>query len=422
MCYPYQNAQGVYHMTGSGIQKISFFSTLMIILLSPSQTLFAAETAGIKPINQHKLQTLVDKTANDLLVPAAFVLLRTPQGEFFISHGTTKINTSTSPDKNTHFRIASNTKTMTAAVIVQQAQEGKINFSDPVSKFLPNIPNGENITIADLLDMRSGLANYTECPKIAASLDHHEDKTWTANELLAIAFAVPPLSKPDTVYHYCNTNYLLLGLIAEIIDHQPLADILQKRIFKPMSMSNTLLPNSNKLPSPYSHGYQYGSAVYALIDKPYPKQIQLDAESGKLKPVDYTFQNPSYALAAGGAISTAENLADWIENLVSGKLFNKKYYHYWLNSLKPEDESNRQQYGYGITKMQFGPNQIYFHGGEMPGYNSFIGYDKDNKVTLIVWTSLAISVDGQLTANALMVKILDAIYVVSPLKGSASHA
>ena len=75
-----------------------------------------------------------------------------------------------------------------------------------------------------------------------------------------------------------------------------------------------------------------------------------------------------------------------------------------------------KKYGYGITLITFGPNKIYFHGGEMPGYQSFMGYDPDNDVTLIVWTSLTLSLDGRPTANTLMLKILDQIYSVSPLR------
>ena len=58
---------------------------------------------------------------------------------------------------------------------------------------------------------------------------------------------------------------------------------------------------------------------------------------------------------------------------------------------------------------------MFLHGGETPGYNSFIGYDVANQVTLVVWTNLAVSLDEAPTANALMLKVLDQIYAVSPL-------
>jgi hypothetical protein len=66
--------------------------------------------------------------------------------------------------------------------------------------------------------------------------------------------------------------------------------------------------------------------------------------------------------------------------------------------------------------MSWGPNTIYFHGGEMPGFNSKISYDPTNKLTLIIWTNLTASLDGQETANTLWVKMLDHVYKVSPLR------
>ena len=79
-----------------------------------------------------------------------------------------------------------------------------------------------------------------------------------------------------------------------------------------------------------------------------------------------------------------------------------------------------QQYGYGIGQFRWGPNTMSFHGGETPGYNSFMGHDLTNHVTLVVWTNLTVSLDEKPTANALMLKVLDQIYVVSPLAPPAS--
>src|SRR5437764_6862336 len=114
-------------------------------------------SSALKPIDQAALQTMVDRTAKELLIPGAVVLLRTPQGEFTVTYGTTLLGAVSPPRADTHFRIASNTKTMTAAVIVLLAQEGKLSLDDPVSKYVPGMPNGDKITITELLKMRSGL-------------------------------------------------------------------------------------------------------------------------------------------------------------------------------------------------------------------------------------------------------------------------
>jgi D-alanyl-D-alanine carboxypeptidase len=102
--------------------------------------------------------------------------------------------------------------------------------------------------------------------------------------------------------------------------------------------------------------------------------------------------------------------------LVGGKIFDADYQRQWIESPEPVDPNNPkgQKYGYGISLITFGPNKVYFHGGEMPGYNSFMGYDPVNDFTLVIWTNLTVSLDGRPTANTIMLKILDLIYTVSP--------
>ena len=380
-------------------------------------------TAGsqdLKHIDQAALQAMVDKTAKELLIPGVVVVLRTPQGEFAVTYGTTLLGAKIPPRADTYFRAASNTKTMTSAVILQLAQEGKLSLDDPVSKYVARVPNGDKITLAELLEMRSGLYNYSDAPEISASLDHDPARVWTAAELLAIAFAHPPNDPPGTAYEYNNTNYLLLTLVAEKVDGKPLAQSMQERLFGPLQLQHTLFPapSVNALPAPYSHGYLYGSASVAMVGTPpYPPEVQAAARAGTLLPKDYTDLNHSFVEGAGAVISTANDLATWIEALVSGRVLNAAYQRRWLDSLQLEDPSKPkgQKYGYGIVQMSWGPNTIYFHGGETPGYNSFMGYDPNNHVTLVVWTNLTVSLDEKPTANTIMLKVLDQIYVVSPL-------
>jgi len=111
-----------------------------------------AQSSALKPIDPAALQATLDATAKELLIPGAVVLLRTPQGEFAITYGTTMLGAESPPHADTYFRAASNTKTMTAAVILQLAQEGKLSVEDTVSKYVPDVPNGDQITIAELLE------------------------------------------------------------------------------------------------------------------------------------------------------------------------------------------------------------------------------------------------------------------------------
>ena len=384
---------------------------------SPSSTV---GSQNLKKIDRAALQAMVDKAAKEMLIPGVMVLLRTPQGELAVSYGTTLLGAKKPPTADTYFRAASNTKTMTSAVILQLAQEGKLSLDDPVSKYVARVPNGDKITIAELLEMRSGLYNYCDGPEISASMDHDPARVWTAAELLAIAFAHPPNAPPGTAYEYNNTNYLLLSLVAEKVDGKPLAQSMQDRLFGPLHLQHTLFPAPavNTLPAPYSHGYLYGSASVAMLGiPPYSPEVQAAARAGTLLPKDFTDLNHSFSEGAGAVISTANDLGTWIDALVSGRVLNAAYQRRWLDSLQLEDPSKPkgQKYGYGIIQISWGPNAIYFHGGETPGYQSFMGYDPENRVTLVVWTNLTVSLDEQPTANTLMLKVLDQIYAVSPL-------
>jgi D-alanyl-D-alanine carboxypeptidase len=99
---------------------------------------------------------------------------------------------------------------------------------------------------------------------------------------------------------------------------------------------------------------------------------------------------------------------------VSGKVFNADVHKQWLESVQAEDPDNPdgQKYGYGISYQRFSPTAaMYYHGGEMPGFNSFMGYDPDNDVSLVIWTNLTISpLDDKTTAQALLAPMLDEIY------------
>lgn len=409
-----------------GCRYIALFVAGIFLMAAPCS---AAESSALKPIDQASLQALVTATAKELLVPGAVVLLRTPQGNFAVATGTTQLGTTNAPSTGTYFRIASNTKTMTAAIIMQLAQEGKLSLSDSISKYVAGVPGGDKIIIAELLEMRSGLYNYTDAAEIAASLDHDPSKAWTPQELLAIAFKRPINAPPGTNFQYCNTNYALLGLVVEKVDGKPLRTAMQDRLFGPLGMKHTMLPvaASNTIPKPFSHGYLYGSSSVALTgDPPYSPEELVAARKGTLLPTDYTDVNHSFAAAAGGVISTADDLAIWIKALTTGRVLNAEYQRRWLDSLQLEDPSNPAgaKYGYGISELKWGasPNSNFYlyHGGETPGYNSFIGYDPTNKITLVVWTNLTVSLDQVVTANTIMLKVLDHIYVVSPTPPDAT--
>src|SRR6188472_4357733 len=145
---------------------------------SPSPPSSASSTAGFTPIDQMRLRTRVASMAREMLVPGAVALVRSPAGEISTTYGTTTLGGSDPVSLGDHVRIGSITKTWTGTVILQQVQEGKLSLDDPVSRFRPDVPGGDHITIAELLNMRSGLYNYSETQELNEMGDSNPQKVW----------------------------------------------------------------------------------------------------------------------------------------------------------------------------------------------------------------------------------------------------
>lgn len=364
------------------------------------------------PIDAVAMQGTVERLAKEMLVPGAVVILRTPNGDFATTYGVTTYRGTVPTGFDQHVRVASNTKTWTGTVILQQVQEGRLRLDDKVSKYRPDVPNGDNITIEHLLAMRSGLHNYGPTLEFNQTLDNQPGKAWTQDELLALGYKYSPDFTPGSKFSYSNTNTVLLGLIAEQReDGKPLAAIMRDRLFAPLGLKNTLFPDiaSNALPVPYSRGYMYGSNVLTMGSPPaLPDDMQAAARAGTLAPGDHTATNPSFGWAAGAGISTANDVVAWVEALVGGKLLNADLQARRLASVLPTDPSDPNSPSYGWAIIKFG--NLYGHTGELPGYNSFMGHDPVNGVTLVVWANLQPTVDGRDPATTIAVALSGLLY------------
>ena len=364
---------------------------------------------ALQPIDPAALEATLDELATEMRVPGAAMLLRTPDGEFVVTYGQRGLDDPTPVTIDDHIRVGSNTKTWTGSVILQMAQEGKIALDDPLSKFRPEVANGDNITIRQLLEMRSGLANYTTTFALNDMLDRDPLFAWNPDDLLKLAAILPTSFAPGEGYQYSNTNTVLLGRIAEGIDGKPLETIMHDRLFAPLGLDDTLFParDSNAIPEPHPRGYMYTNNLLTIASNAIPIDLQVAAKDGTLLPNDQTDANPSWGWAAGAGISTAPDLADWVEAMTTGKVLGPEMQKIRMESPVPTSDSPQAaRYGLGIA--QFGP--LYGHTGELPGFNTFMGSDPVNHVTLIVWTNLAPAADGRDPATTIARALLGHIY------------
>ncbi len=357
-----------------------------------------------------ELTALFEQGAAKLLTPGAALIARTRRSEVHTTYGTGVLGGKVPLSLSERFRIGSVTKTFTGTVILQLAQRGDIDLDHSVSRYWPGVPNGDRITIEQLMTMHSGLYNYSRSRSLNRALDEHPRAGYRPQEMLKIAFAARRNPVPGGAFDYCNTNTVLLGLIAEHVDGRPLAQQFSERLFLPLGMHDTLLPpiKTWDLPRPHPHGYMYGTNVSTLGSERLPPRQLKAARAGKLKPNDVSDSNPSWAGAAGAAISTASDIARWVKGMCDGALLNRAWQRKRLDSIRSSDPKSPSAAGYGLAIAKFGP--MFGHTGEIPGFQTFVGYDPDTKATLVVWTNLNASPEGDAPATTIARDLIGRIY------------
>lgn len=356
------------------------------------------------------LRNLLLEMAEELLVPGGVVLVRSPErGDLTMAYGTRIRGGGEPVELGDHIRVGSNTKTWTGTVVIQLTQETSLKLSDHIGMYRPGVPQGDEITIAQLLEMRSGLYNYTETVEMNRILDDDPAYVFDPEELLAMAFAHDSYFDPGERFYYSNTNTVLLGLLIEQLAG-PVSEEFRKRIFAPLQMHDTLLPerSSAAIPAPYARGYMYGTNVETIPTQVLPEDQQAAARAGTLAPYDQTDSNPSWAWTAGGGISTAGDLLRYVPALVNGGLLNESTQQERMDSLRPRDPEEPDGPAYGYALAQFG--SFFGHTGELPGYNSFMGHDPVRGDTVVTWASLSAAPDGLAPAVEMAKAVIEEIY------------
>ena len=161
-------------------------------------------------------------------------------------------NTATGPPMQQTFyqSIGSITKTFTVTAVLQLVDQGKVSLTDPISKYVAGVPDGDHITIRELARMQSGLFNYFDDQRFLESLFANPYQEWSPDQLLQIAFRHPPNFAPGTDFQYNNTNPVLLGLVVEKVAGQPLASYVQQRVLEAPASGSHRIPGGQPVACP----------------------------------------------------------------------------------------------------------------------------------------------------------------------------
>jgi len=267
-------------------------------------------------------------------------------------------------DVNHTFRIASCTKTFTLTVLLQLVDEGKISLNNKLSKYYPEYPASDSITVLMLSNMTSGISDYFNDDRWQNSMKTTPLRIWVPKEFADMSFSHPLDFRPGTGYRYSNVNTIIIGMIIEKVTGNSLESEISNRIIKPLQLANSgFLTNGTILPGTHGRGYDFG---------------ELDLTGDFTESFDL-----SNCWAAGSVYTTPRELQMFAERLVKGGFLSDSLQYRRLNN-DFHDISPIQSYGIGISKLA----SFYGHNGIIWGYLTSMYYSPDKDCTVIIYYNL----------------------------------
>jgi D-alanyl-D-alanine carboxypeptidase len=192
-----------------------------------------------------------------------------------------------------HHRIGSATKTFTVSLLLQTDDEGLLSLDDTIERYVAGIPNGDKITLRQLANHTSGIADYDN-EQFEAVLSSDPYRVWQPEELMQFGIEDSPVFDPGTEWQYSNINTVLLGIILEQVTDEPIGQLYRERIIEPLGLQGTSFPDltDNSLPDPHAQGYT----------------LSYTGQASGAEPTDVTDWSPSVQWTAGTMISTIDDL------------------------------------------------------------------------------------------------------------------
>ncbi len=287
-------------------------------------------------------------------------------------------------------RIYSVTKTFTAALVLELANEGAFKLSDPIIKYLPLLsaynPNiNSNVTIHQLLAHESGYSDYTDEQQLQIAVAFDPTHIWTPYEMVSF---VHQIAQPGAERKYSSTNYVLLGAIIEAATGKPVEQYYRERFFDKLNLHSMFLGgresigNRGSLASPHDNISAF-NPIFQLTGQPtFP-----DAYTNISRfPMDAIV---SLAFTGGGIVSNAADVAEWGNSLFGGRATSRAVLDTMLNSISPIPDEDGDRLGYGLilSNKISGKYDFIGHDGNAPGYRAIMFYQPDRKMTLVVLTN-----------------------------------
>ena len=161
-----------------------------------------------------------------------------------------------------HFRLGNIGESMMTTMLLELVDQGKLSLDDPVSKWFPDLPSADQVTLDMLGSSTSGYADFVTTQEFNDKFESDPFQFWTPDEVLAIAMKQPMTFAPGTSWGFSDTNFVLLGNILEKATGTPYGDLVQKLVFDKAGLKNTTYTTSAAIPDPTLHAYSNERGKY----------------------------------------------------------------------------------------------------------------------------------------------------------------
>jgi D-alanyl-D-alanine carboxypeptidase len=369
--------------------------TCLAIALSVLGTASAAHAVTIADFQKAVADYLTERRAPEHISGvAAYVSLSKTGPDLELYAGETSMQDGEPVTGDTLFQIGSNTKGFTGALILALDAEGKLDINQTVGDWLPQYPAWKDVTIKRLLNMTSGLPNYSESIPLSRLWVEEPNRHYTPKELIAFAYPSATVSlPPNTGYFYSNTNYILAGMIAEKAAGKPYKDLLEEKLFRPANLRDT-----------YYEPVAYPPAILARMASGYFNNPECglyepDCKESTLAPMigrDVRTTDISWAGAAGGIVSTPRDLSRWIRAVFAGKVLPPKQLKEFLTFIstktgKPIEqvtEDDPRGFSLGLVRvLRPEVGEFWFYQGETLGYRTAFLFSPETDVLVAAATN-----------------------------------
>lgn len=324
-----------------------------------------------------RLQAELDTTRVRLGIPGVSVTVLLPDGTSWTgTSGLADVGGSRAVTPDTAFAVGSISKTFTSALILRLVGEGRIALDTPARGYLPGSAIDGRITVRQLLDHTSGLYDYFLNPTIDKALLATRAAPWSLKQTLH--YVGKPYFPPGRGWHYSNTNYLYLGLIAERVTGTSLAQALRSRFLGPLTLDGTWYQAVEKPRTGLAHGYRFAATK---VGGP---AIDLSDGTGVAP-----FTSVVTAAAGAGSIAaTSGDVAYWGRALYSGLVLGPDMTGQMLADVsRTLTYRPTVPYGLGVQSIPIGGRLTLGHSGRLLGFRAAVRYLPDYDLSIAVLTN-----------------------------------